>query len=207
MYQALQAGYKVQYMVSMLPKSNESYMFHHPNIELTKVQAKLMGFPIKTKETEGEKELELKDLYDVLKSLPKDIECVVTGAVASKYQKSRIDDIAFSLGFQTFSPLWNSDPYHIWRMLLDNQFKVMITAVACEGLGKEWLGEVINHENIKELTKLSEKYRFHIGGEGGEFETLVVNCPMFKNPLKINEKSIEWDDKTNSGFLKIVNVF
>jgi uncharacterized protein (TIGR00290 family) len=80
----------------------------------------------------------------------------------------------------------------------------MITAVACEGLDRHWLGRVIDKQNLKELKKLSDKYRFHLGGEGGEFETLVINCPLFKKPSKLLKADTEWDDKTNSGVLRVL---
>ena len=88
-------------------------------------------------------------------------------------------------------------------MCLDNGFRVMITAVACEGLDKSWLGRIIDEDSFKELEKLSERYRFHLGGEGGEFETLVVDCPLFSKPLKTIKTRTEWDGETSSGFLMI----
>ncbi len=202
-YEARQSGSDIRYLVSMLPKSQESYMFHHPNIGLTKVQAKLMGIPIVTRTTRGEKEIELGDLELALASIQKDVDSVVSGAVASEYQKSRVDAICGRLGLKSHAPLWHRDPLEMWSFCLDKGFRVMITAVACDGLGKRWLGRVVDEENLKDLKKLSDKHRFHIGGEGGEFETLVIDCPMFKKPMKVDEKRIEWDDKTNSGFLVV----
>lgn len=202
-YEARQSGFDIRYLVSILPKSKESYMFHHPNIELTKIQAKLMGIPIITRATEGEKEIELGDLEEALESIKESIDCVVSGAVASEYQKNRVDSICGKLGLKSQAPLWHRDPLEMWRFCLDNGFKVMITAVACDGLGKQWLGMVIDDQNLKELQSLSDRHRFHLGGEGGEFETLVIDCPLFKKPMDVNESRIEWDNKTNSGYLII----
>jgi diphthine-ammonia ligase len=200
-HEAVQAGFGIRYLVSIIPESGESYMFHHPNIELTKMQAKLMGIPIITRATEGKKEIELRDLELALESIRKDIDCVVSGAVASKYQLRRVNSICEKLGLKSHAPLWHRDPLEMWHLCLDNGFKVTITAVACEGLGKPWLGRVINRENLKELQKLSERYRFHLGGEGGEFETFVMDCPLFKGPVKVSGSKIEWDEKTKSGFV------
>jgi len=203
LYETLQHGFEIKFLVSVFTRSSESYMFHYPNIELTRVQAKSMGIPIITKVTAGKKELELIDLEHALKSVKDQIDCVVSGAVASEYQKSRIDKICGKLKLRSSAPLWHKDPLGLWEMCLDSGFRVMITAVACDGLDKRWLGKVIDKQNFRDLKRLSEKYRFHLTGEGGEFETLVVDCPLFKRPLKVRKTRTEWDDKTNSGLLII----
>jgi ABC transporter with metal-binding/Fe-S-binding domain ATP-binding protein len=202
-FEAKKAGHELRYLVSLFPRNSESYMFHYPNIGLTKIQAESMGIPIITHATKGEKEKELEDMENALKSIKEEIDCVVTGAIASEYQKSRIERICLKLGLKPVSPLWHRDPLELWKSCLDNGFRVMITAVACEGLDKGWLGRIIDAQSFKELKRLSEKYRFHLSGEGGEFETLVVNCPLFRKGLVINRSTIEWDEKTKSGFLLI----
>jgi len=203
LYMAKQEGIGIKYLVTVFPKNSESYMFHYPNVELTRLQAKSMGIPIITTATKGEKEKELKDLEKMLKSVKNDIDCVISGAVESTYQKSRIDKICEKLNLRSFAPLWHKNPEELWTSCLDNGFKVMMTAVACEGLDKSWLGRIIDKMEFEKLKRLSEKFRFHLSGEGGEFETLVIDCPMFKKPLKVEKTRTEFDDKTSSGFLII----
>ena len=57
-------------------------------------------------------------------------------------------------------------------------------------MDKSWLGREIDEEFITEVKKLHEKFDIHVAGEGGEFETLVLNCPMFKQGLEIISKEI-----------------
>ena len=76
--------------------------------------------------------------------------------------------------------------------LVANGFKVMITGVSSEGLGEEWLGCVLDKSSLDNLKKLSSKYRFHVDGEGGEYETLVVAGPHMKGKLKL-DFDIHWD--------------
>ena len=97
------------------------------------------------------------------------------------------------------SPFWKHHPGSLWDVLLKLGFRVVMTGVSCEGLGKEWLGREMDKEAIRELKALAKKYRFHSAGEGGEFETLVVDCPLFKKRLKILEAETTWDRKTQSG--------
>ena len=203
LFEAKRKGVEIEYLVSLFPKRSDSYMFHYPNIGLTKEQAVLMGIPIITRETKGEKERELSDLEEALGAIKDKIDCVISGAIASEYQRSRVEGVCKKLGLKSMSPLWHKNPLDIWRMCLDNGFRVMITAVACDGLDKSWLGRIIDEGSLKELKKLSDRCRFHPGGEGGEFESLVIDCPLFSKPLKPLKTRTEWDGETGSGSLMI----
>lgn len=193
LYKTLKRGIKVKCLVTLIPENPESYMFHYPNIDLTELQAKAIGIELLTKTTEGVKEVELNDLANALSLFEGTIDFLVPGAIASSYQKTRIESIAAKLGFRVFSPLWNKEPEELWESMLDLGFRIMITSIACEGLDKSWLGKVIDKKNYKELRKLSKKHRFHLSGEGGEFETLVLDGPIFKRSLKILEGHVEMD--------------
>ena len=61
----------------------------------------------------------------------------------------------------------------------------MFNYVSCEGLDREWLGTILDLDNVKELKLLSEKYRFNVDGEGGEYETFVVGGPHLPRTLEV----------------------
>jgi ABC transporter with metal-binding/Fe-S-binding domain ATP-binding protein len=198
LYKALKAGMKVKCLLSMVPESRESYMFHFPNMDITGLQATAIGIQLLTKTTKGVKEDELNDLLDALATLRGNVDVVVPGAVASSYQKVRVERVAAKLGYRVYTPLWGKDPEELWKQMLKLGFRIMMTGVACDGLGKEWLGRVVDQKAFGELKKLSKKYRFHLSGEGGEFETLVLDGPLFKRRLEILEGHREWEG--SSGF-------
>ncbi len=76
------------------------------------------------------------------------------------------------------------------RELIDNNFEVIIVGVFAYPLDKKWIGRKINNSFIKEVLELEKKYKINIAGEGGEFESLVINCPLFKDRLKVKIKAI-----------------
>ena len=168
-------------------------MFHTPNIELVEKQASVMGIPILISSTKGEKEVELKDLEKAIKTAKEkyNLDGLVTGALHSEYQANRIQKICDKLKIACINPLWHKDEISYLKELIKNKFKIIITAVAAFHLDQYWLGREIDESFIKEVTKLKELYQIHPAGEGGEFETLVLNCPLFKKPLKIKSKRIE----------------
>jgi len=178
-------------------------MFHHPCIELTKLQAEALGIEHIIQRTKGEKEKELEDLRKVLEKIKSEIEGVVSGAVESNYQKSRIDAICKKLGLKSISPLWHREPEELLKEEVDSGFEIIITGVFADGFDKNWLGRKIDEKCIEDLKQLNKKYGVHLVFEGGEAETLVTDCPIFKKKIKILNFEKIWDDNTNSGYLEV----
>ncbi len=191
-YLAKKKGYELTCLISIFSENEESYMFHTPNIKLVKQQSKIMGIPLIVQETKGKKEEELEDLEKAIK-LAKDkynINSVVSGALASNYQRLRIENICKKLNLKSINPLWNKDEIEYLDELIKNKFKIIITGVFAYPLDKIWLGKIINKKFIDEVQILKEKYKIHPAGEGGEFETFVLDCPLFKKPLKLTSSKI-----------------
>ena len=185
-------GNELTCLISLFSENKDSFMFHTPSIEKTKKQAEVMNLPLIIQKTKGEKEEELKDLEKAIKKAKQEykIQGIITGALQSVYQSSRIQKICDKLGFECFNPLWQKDEIQYIKELIKEKFKIIITAVAAYPLDEKWLGREINNSFITDVKELSNKYKIHAAGEGGEFETFVLDCPLFKKPLKIKNKKI-----------------
>ena len=153
--------------------------------------------------TKGEKEKELEDLELIIKRAKNEygIDTIVTGALHSVYQASRIQKICDKLNLKCFNPLWHKDEIKYLHELVKEEFKVVIVGVFAYPLTNQWLGRIIDDKFINEVKQLKEKYKIHPAGEGGEFETFVVNCPLFKRELKVTKH--EAKGKGNSWKLDI----
>ena len=201
-YKAIEEGYDVEYLVSMISDNPESYMFHVPNIHITELSSEAMEIPLIKAKTHGVKEKELDDLKGVLNKLKeRGVEAIFAGALASEYQKSRIDQLCSDLGLVSNAPLWHIDPKKYMEEIINSGFEVIIISVSAEGLDESWLGRRINHQLLEEIINLNSKYGMHMAFEGGEAETLVLDCPIFKRRIKIIEASNVWD--RDSGYLLI----
>ena len=118
---------------------------------------------------------------DVKRAIPKQpIQGIVSGAIRSDYQRTRIDCMANRLGIYSFSPLWHMPAMEHMRNLLKADFDVRFSAVAAEGLDESWLGRRLNEDSLGDLVRLNQKNGLNIDGEGGEFETSVLRAPWFK---------------------------
>jgi len=165
-------------LVTMRP-AEYSMMFHHPNIEWTKLQAEAMGLPqIFVKPNEGQEELDA--LENALSEL--NIDGIFTGAIDSDYQKQRIDAIGESLGIPAYSPLWRKKEPMYSEVL--QYFETYIIAVSAEGLGPELLGTKF---------QLQKQPRIHPFFEGGEGETFVTDAPFFQKRIIIDKWEKSWD--------------
>jgi len=189
LYNFLQKGEKVNCLITLKSENKASWMFHTPAINMVELQAKALDLPLITHGTKGEKEKELKDLEDAIKKAVNQfgITEIAVGALFSKYQYDRVKKICDKLGLDCHAPFWHMDQEEYLRKIIEAGFEIIITGVASQGLGEEFLGKKIDAKMIAKFVELKEKFGFNMAGEGGEFESLVVDGPIFKKKLTIVE--------------------
>ena len=186
-------NYDVNCLITIDSKNKDSYMYHTPTINLAKKQAEALELPIIVQRTEGEKEIELKELELAMKKAKEEykIQGIITGAIFSNYQRTRIEEICDKLNLKCYSPLWHMNQETVMKNLLKNDFKFIMTKIAAEGFSPEWLGQIINEKHIEKLIGLNKRLNINIAGEGGEFETFVLDAPLFKQKLKIEKTKMD----------------
>jgi ABC transporter with metal-binding/Fe-S-binding domain ATP-binding protein len=186
---------QVACLITVVSVNKGSYMFHTPNIDMTQLQAQALGLPLVTVETAGRKEEELADLERAILQAKTQygIEGVVTGAVESVYQASRVQRICNRLDLWCFNPLWKHNQKALLETLLERNFKVVISGVFAYPLNESWLGKPLNQNMILQLEGLSEKYGISVTGEGGEIETTVLDAPLFKQKIDVAESDVMWN--------------
>ncbi|WP_254763091.1 diphthine--ammonia ligase [Natrinema marinum] len=206
LYQALERGLPVERLVTVHP-AGDSYMYHVPATELAALAAESIGIDLVDVEpddfeagaatdssAQGDDELEpLEAALEALeRDLPGGIAGVTAGAVESEYQTSRIRGMCDRLGCDLFAPLWQEDPRELADAMLEAGFEIEIIQVAAHGLDESWLGRTLDREAIADLEALNEEYGVHILGEGGEFETFVVDGPHMDQRIDL-EYETEWE--------------
>lgn len=185
-------NYKLSCLISIFSENPESYMFHTPSISKVVKQAEMMEMPLIIQKTTGEKEFELDDLFDAIMKAKYEfhIDGVITGAVESAYQASRIQKICYDLDLECFNPLWQKNQLELMKKLIEEDFNIILTGVFAYPFDKSWLGKKIDQRFLNDIEELHDKYKINPAGEGGEYETFVLNCPLFKRGLRIIDKNI-----------------
>lgn len=201
---AIHQAHDVVCLLTIFPERADSWMFHHPGVEWTRLQAEAVGISQATARASGIKEEELGAMKEALVGLVNThrIECAVTGAIASEYQKSRIDKICDELGLRSLAPLWRRKPEDLLKEQVQMGFEFILTACMAMGFNSSWLGRKVDSKAIDELKGINRKYGISLVFEGGEAETYVTDAPIFKRRIRITEARPMW--KGDSGYLNIV---
>ncbi|ELY61163.1 diphthine--ammonia ligase [Natronolimnohabitans innermongolicus] len=205
-YRALEEGLDVSHLVTVHP-TGDSYMYHVPATELASLAAQSMNIPLidvepddfgaaDATDSSAQGDDELEPLEAALIELDDDLEGgiagVTAGAVESEYQTSRIQGLCDRLGCELFAPLWQKEPRDLADAMLEAGFETTIIQVAAHGLDESWLGRTLDRQALDELEELNEEYGVHILGEGGEFETFVVDGPHMDRRIDLEYES-EWE--------------
>jgi len=216
LYRALEAGHPVERLVTVHPQG-DSYMYHVPATRLAELAAESIGIDLLAVEPDdfgaaeatdsgrqGDAELEPLEtaLADLDAELPGGVAGVTAGAVESEYQTTRIRAMCDRLGAELFAPLWQEEPRALAEAMLSAGFEIRIVQVAAAGLDESWLGRRLDADALADLGALTERYGVHLLGEGGEFETLVVNGPHMDRRIELDYEP-EWDG--TRGRLRIRN--
>jgi ABC transporter with metal-binding/Fe-S-binding domain ATP-binding protein len=195
-YKVRSEGHVVSCIVTIFPRSEESHLLHHPNIALTRLQAKLLGIPqIITSVGSDKTDMELYELKNTLKTAKEQfgIEGVVHGGIKSVFQKKHFEAVCSSLRLKILEPLWNVNEKNYLRELIKSGFCFIITSVTSEGLDDSWLGREITADDVEKLIEISSKFGSNASFEGGEAETFVIACPLFSGNIKIIKSKKTWD--------------
>ena len=193
---AKKQGHEIKCLLSVFPKSDESHLLHHPNLQWTYLQSQSMQIPQLTIKSEfDETDNEINSLEKILiQAMEKyQIEGLVHGGIQSQFQKEKFENLCNKLNLKSITPLWNRNPLEYMNELISSNFVFIITSVSSGGLDDSWLGKIITKDDVDTLYALSQKFGFNLNFEGGEAETFVVDCSLFSHPIKIIQGKKIWD--------------
>jgi diphthine-ammonia ligase len=184
---ARQHGFDVPVALAMQPAADDAWMFHTPNLHVLPAVAEALGMHLVTAPTRGDAEAEVADLESALRRVRDEhgVEAIVSGALASEYQRTRIDRIGHRLGLKTFAPLWHKQPAAHLATVTGPLWDVRVVRAAADGLDARWCGRRLDVAAVGELAALPT--RPHIAGEGGEYETLVLDAPGYRSRIVVDE--------------------
>ncbi len=186
---AEEQGYLIEYGITIIPEEY-SMMFHYPNSHISEYAASLLGFPIQYIPENKYKEY--------IKNISRNgIDAIVTGAIASDYQKTRIEKLCYEYKTIVYSPLWRKKQDYVIEQLILRDIKAMLVSVSAEGFMDSDLGATIDENYLFHLKDLEKKYGINIAGEGGEYETFVYG--LGNNYVKKMKSKKVW--KNSGGYL------
>lgn len=188
---AQQYGWEVIVALRMVPDEDDAWMFHTPNLNVVESIAECMGIPLVTANARPDPIDEVKDLEAALQKIKGEygVEAVISGALASDYQRTRIDRIGHNLGLKTFAPLWHKKRETYLDSLFQAGYAMRFSRVAADGLTEDLAGAAFDASAVERMASMSS--RPDIAGEGGEFETLVLDAPHFNRCVVVDAAEVE----------------
>ncbi len=188
---AMDQGMDVVLSITVKPEEY-SEMFHFPNVDISSYVSSLLG--IKNIQIEEDK------FYTQVPEIAReyDAKVLVSGAIASNFQKTRIERMCTENRLISYTPLWMVDQIREVREVISSRIKAALVSVSAEGLGEDMLGKVIDEVLLEKLTGLWQRYKINISGEGGEYESLVMG--WFRNSIPVERFEKIWNG--TSGYLR-----
>jgi diphthine-ammonia ligase len=183
-YLADTQGWPVDELVTIAPENPDAMMFHTPNLELVGLQARAWRKAHRKLDVRGTGEAA--ELQALREAIDGDRGPVVAGAIESSYQWARLLRVADAVGRRVYVPLWRKDPGRVVREEIAAGLDIRLVHLAAEPLTPDLLGRRLDVPLVDELERRGREVRpVHVAGEGGEFETLVVDAPFFSERIEI----------------------
>ncbi|MFA4981574.1 MAG: diphthine--ammonia ligase [Candidatus Omnitrophota bacterium] len=186
-YKARQDGYRIEHLLNFVTKGDGRCCFHGIDAGLVRLQAMLIGVPVIQKEVSRD----MKDYEHIFRQALAEltasgIRSMVFGDIYLLDNVNWIERLCKEAGVKPIEPLWDVPPLRIAEEFIESGFKALIISCRDGILGKDFIGRYIDKEILKEF----EARKICPCGENGEFHTLVVDGPIFKQSIKILESEV-----------------
>jgi len=186
LFEALQQGYRVELLVSMLGENGDTSSSHGIPTSLLKAQAERLGmeqllFP------RGKEDPEHPFLKAARAAVTRGCHHGIFGDIFVESHRQWIQDTARACGFTPVFPLWHRPTGELARAFLRAGFRALVVAARRETPGREILGRELSEDLLEEL----ERKGLDPGGENGEYHTFVFDGPIFREPVPFEIEGIQ----------------
>ena len=192
LHKVLKEGHDVAYLVAFVAETWPS--FCHP-VKVMELQSKSMGIPLLKLRVNEPYE---KSYREVISHLVEEeaIEGIVTGDiyVVDDLHGRWMDKVTEGLDISVIMPLWNQDTSKVLKEEVTSGFRSIFTCLGQQWFSEEWLGRELNENSVKDLEALATKTGLDPCGEKGEYHTMAIDGPIFKEAIEISKFSKEKHD-------------
>lgn len=196
---AMKKGWSIKYLISIKPTRKDCYLFHYATVEHTKELAKIINLPhfyVKCNVANPKKEANIvKSIIEKnQKNKSTKIDALVLGGIGlQETQIGSLQKALLPMHIEVFASHAGDDHDELMEQMLAQGYEILITQIASDGLNR-WIGRNITKDNFEQFKSDSLRYGFHVGGEGGYYDTLVTDAPFFSKKLLADEIKIFMED-------------
>src|SRR3989338_7313330 len=190
-------GWDIRYFVSVKPNRTDCFLFHFATVENTVKVAEMLNIPhnlLMCEVADPVQEASLVKEFIAGKQAEAPINALILGGTGLQETQIRsLQEAMRPLGVEVFASHAGEEHDLVLNDMIARNYEIMITQVASDGL-MPWLGKTLSKENFERFKADSAKFRFHVGGEGGYYDTLILDCPLFTSRLHINDFHLNMED-------------
>lgn len=197
-FRAIQEGFQIECLLNTVTNDKRRSCSHGLASRWIRLQAEAMGLPLlQVATTSANYEA---NYSSTLKKLKSDgVNYGVFGDIDFEPHHEWITRVCAGGGIMPILPLWQEHREDIANKFIDLGFEAVVVATRADLLGEEWLGRRYDAAFLKDLKKHNDE--ICPCGEAGEFHTLVVDGPLFKKRILLQDTKTE--KRNNHWYLKI----
>ncbi|MDP1835364.1 MAG: diphthine--ammonia ligase [Chlamydiales bacterium] len=178
MHEAINQGFHINLLVTFVPIEGD---FEAHPLSVMKQQAEAMGLH----HLEIPIEPPYKENYtSAIRLLERQVEWLITGDIdLVDGLPNWIRECCEETQMNVLTPLWQQPRRLLLDKLLSYQIEAHISYIKSPYIDCTWINRKIDRQCIEDLEELNEKYGVDPCGENGEYHSIVVNSPLFRNKL------------------------
>ena len=182
-YRLLCRGFKVAYLANTISKEYRRVRFHGVAAEIIQLQAQALNIPLLQQETVANSyEKEFKE--NIAPAISSKVVGVVFGDIHLRSCLAWANKICKDLGVEAIEPLWGKKPEKVLADFIETGFEAVVVSTQADLLGKEWVGRKIDKQFLQDIRRLKN---IDSCGENGEYHSLVVDGPIFKQRVDVGK--------------------
>lgn len=202
-YRAVASGLKIRYLANMITEDGKRSRTHGVSANIIHVQSQAISLPlVQCRTTWDSYEAKFKNMLRAFKQ--EGITGGVFGDIDLNEHREWVERVCREVDITPHLPLWGESQDEILRDFINSGFEAIVVATRADMLGEEWLGRRIDLDFIDHLAELRKTKDITLCGEAGEYHTLVINGPLFREKMEILETRKLLRDEY--WFLDILNI-
>ena len=120
------------------------------------------------------------------------LDGIIFGDIDIEEHLKWCQEICEKVGLKAIFPLFKMKRLDVVEKFIKLEYEAIVKRVDKKILSKDYLGKPFDLKLIEELKNM----KIDSCGENGEFHTLVVNGPIFKNKIKLKKTEIKESENT-----------
>ena len=164
----------------------------HP-LSIMSLQSEALGIPhVTLRVAEPYKEAYRDSIRNLIRT--DGVQGIVTGDIWIEDHRRWMESVCEGLGVHAIMPLWNENTRDLLNSVISSGFRPVFTCVKEPWFDADWIGHQLDGQRVEALESLHDRFGIDICGENGEYHTMVLDGPIFKQSIRIEEFAVERKD-------------